>query len=60
MLSGCQRKIYMTIAQLKLAKHGHAASLMFSRAFGVMRNDSGCWLGAMESLPRASITRAKT
>jgi hypothetical protein len=59
-VSGYQRKIYMTDAQVILAKTGQALSVIFVRASGVMREESGCMLGWMASFPRESITRAKT
>jgi hypothetical protein len=58
--SGCQRKIYMTKAQLKLAKKGHAFALMCARAVGVISEDRGFTLGSIDSFASASITRAKT
>jgi hypothetical protein len=60
MVSGCQRKTYITAAQLKLAKAGQALSLIRVRASGVMSEESGCMFGSTESLARAKTTRAKT
>lgn len=45
MLSGCQRKMYMIKAQVRLAKTGHAFSLIFVRDSGVISDESGCILG---------------
>lgn len=59
-VSGYQRKMYMTEAQVILAKTGQALSVIFVRASGVIRDESGCMLGWMASLARESITRAKT
>lgn len=77
-VSGYQRKMYMTRAQLRLAKTGQAPAWICARAEGERK---GCvreaagepdvgkgeeaarervrW-GWMESLARASMTRAKT
>lgn len=59
-VSGYQRKMYMTKAQVKLAKTGQALSVIEARASGVMREERGCMLGWMASLARESMTRAKT
>ena len=60
MASGCQRNKYMTNAHDKLAKAGQARSVILVRASGEMKPDKGCMLGWMDSLARASTTRAKT
>lgn len=57
--SGCQRKRYITIAQLTLAKTGHACFSMSARVPGVMREERGCMFGCTDSLARANSTRAK-
>ena len=44
-VSGYQRKMYMTNAQVKLAKAGQALSVMVARASGVMRDERGCMPG---------------
>ena len=59
-VSGYQRKRYMTNAQLKLANTGHALSEILARASLETIPDSGSIPGAIESLARDSITRAKT
>jgi hypothetical protein len=68
MLSGCHLKMYMTNAQLKLAKTGHA----FFWTMALVSGDSLCVHnvgvgvvlvmlgGSMLSLANASTTRAKT
>jgi len=59
-VSGYQRKMYMTKAQVMLAKTGHALFVIWVRDSGVIREERGCMLGWMASLARESITRAKT
>jgi hypothetical protein len=71
MVSGYHRKMYMTSAQLILAKTGQAPACIFSRAEGerkgcvggegeeVIKGEERFWRGCMDSLARASITRAK-
>lgn len=59
-LSGCQRNIYMTSAQERLAKTGQAFSDIFDRTSGVIRDERGCMSGWIASLARARATRAKT
>lgn len=60
MVSGYQRKIYMTKAQERLAKAGHAFSDSLDRASGVIKDERGCMLGWIASFARARTTRAKT
>lgn len=68
MLSGCHLKMYMTMAQLKLAKTGQAFCRIFSLVDGGSRcvHSVGVGVelvmlgGSMLSLAKASITRAKT
>jgi hypothetical protein len=74
MVSGYHRKMYMTSAQLILAKTGQAPAWIFCRAEAerkgwvgrdgavvVVKGEDGRVLrGWMESLARASMTRAKT
>ena len=59
-VSGYQRKMYMTNAQLRLAKTGHAFFWISDRDSGVMREEKGCMPGSTESLAMARTTRAKT
>lgn len=59
-VSGYQRKMYMTNAQVRLAKAGQAWSVIWARDSGVMREEKGFMLGWMASLASESITRAKT
>ena len=68
MLSGCHLKIYMTNAQLKLAKMGQAlfSILDFNSGDRLCVHSVGVGVvlvilgGSMLSFARASITRAKT
>lgn len=68
MLSGCHLKMYITNAQLRLAKTGQAFCWIFSFVAGDSRwvHNVGVGVvlvmlgGSMLSLARASITRAKT
>lgn len=57
--AGCQRNMYMTNAQLRLAKAGHALAYILSLASGVIRCDSLCVPGSTDIFAIASITRAK-
>ena len=65
MVSGYHLKIYITNAQLRLAKTGHALALIFVRVSSDnmcagMSNVAAWGLGSMEIFARASMTRAKT
>lgn len=59
-VSGYQRKIYMTKAQLREANTGQALFSICVRDSGVMREEKGCILGWTASLPAARTTRANT
>jgi hypothetical protein len=59
-VSGCQRKMYITSAQLRLANTGQALASILARDSGVIKEERGCIFGWTESLARASTTRAKT